>query len=54
MVEIQGKKGRKVPVLLTKEMKEAMELLVEKRGEVNINPYNPYLFATANKVIKWG
>ena len=49
MVEIQGKKGRKVPVLLTKEMKEAMELLVEKRGEVNINPYNPYLFATANK-----
>ena len=46
MVEIQGKRGRKVPLLLTKEIKEAMQLLVEKREEVNINPANPYLFAT--------
>ena len=41
MVEIQGK-------LLTKEMKEAMDLFVEKREVVNINPANPYLFERAS------
>lgn len=46
MVELQGNRGCKVPVLLTKEMKEAMQLLVEKREAVNINPANVFLFAT--------
>ena len=45
MVEIRGKRGRKVPVLLTKEVKKAMVLLVEKRDAVGINPRNLYLFA---------
>lgn len=45
MVEIRGKRGRKVPVLLTKEVKKAMILLVDKREAVGINPRNPYLFA---------
>ena len=52
MVEIQGK-------LLTKEMKEAMDLFVEKREVVNINPANPYLFERAsatsvNQLGSWG
>lgn len=45
MVEIQGKRWWKVPLLL-KEKKEAMQLLVEKREVVQINQRNPYLFAT--------
>lgn len=46
MVEIQGKRGWKVLLLLTKEMREAMELLLEKREVVQIDQRNPYLFAT--------
>lgn len=45
MVEIKRKRGRKVPILLTKEVKKAIEVLVEKRSEVGINPENHYLFA---------
>ena len=45
MVEIKGKRDRKVPLLLTKEVKEAIDVLVEKRAEVDINQENPYLFA---------
>lgn len=45
MVEIKGKRGRKVPLLLTKEVKEAIDVLVKKRTEVGINQKNPYLFA---------
>ena len=48
MVEILGKRGRKVPVLLTKEIKDAMQLLVDKREVVHINPRNQYFFATPN------
>jgi len=44
-VEIKGKRGRKVPILLTKEVKEAIDVLVKRRSEVGINPENPYLFA---------
>ena len=47
MVEIRGKRGRKVPVLLTPEMKTAMDVLVDKRKEVNINPKNPFFFRTS-------
>ena len=46
MVEIKGKRGRKVPLFLTEEVKQAMDVLVETRSEVGINPENPYLFAT--------
>lgn len=46
MVEIKGKRGRKVPLLLTEEVEQAMDVLVEMRREVGINPENPYLSAT--------
>lgn len=46
MVEIKRERGRKVPLLLTEEVKQAMDVLVETRSEVGINPENPYLFAT--------
>ena len=45
LVEIKGKRGRKVPILLTKEVNRAIDVLLETRSEVGINPENPYLFA---------
>ncbi|KAL0961574.1 hypothetical protein UPYG_G00355070, partial [Umbra pygmaea] len=44
-IEIQGKRGRKVPILLTPAMKESLELLVEKREECGVLKKNTYLFA---------
>lgn len=44
-VEIKGKRGRKVPILLTSEMKEAVDALVAAREVVGISEENTYLFA---------
>nr|XP_046253175.1 uncharacterized protein LOC124063495 isoform X2 [Scatophagus argus] len=44
-MEIRGKRGRKVPVLLTPAMQQALDLLVSKRQECGILPENTYLFA---------
>ncbi|XP_070210395.1 uncharacterized protein [Littorina saxatilis] len=43
-IEIPGKRGRTVPVLLTSAMKRSLELLASSREKVGINPENPYLF----------
>lgn len=45
-VEIVGKKGRTIPVLLTNELKEALDLLNQKRSEAGVLETNPYMFAT--------
>ncbi|XP_026054801.1 uncharacterized protein LOC113040760 [Carassius auratus] len=44
-LEIRGKRGKKVPVLLTKDMLESMDLLNESRSTVGISDSNPYVFA---------
>ncbi|XP_041954724.1 uncharacterized protein LOC121713822 isoform X4 [Alosa sapidissima] len=44
-LEIRGKRGRKVPVLLTPDMVQSLELLVEKRDECGVEKDNPYLFS---------
>ncbi|XP_026106347.1 uncharacterized protein LOC113078238 [Carassius auratus] len=44
-LEIRGKRGKKVPVLLTKDMLESMDLLNESRSTVGIDEANPYVFA---------
>lgn len=44
-LEIRGKKGKKVPVLLTKDMVESMDMLNESRSKVGIDKDNPYVFA---------
>ena len=46
VVEIQGKRGCKVPVLLIKVVKKAVILLMDKREAVGIHLRNTYLFAT--------
>ncbi|KAL2085049.1 hypothetical protein ACEWY4_020567 [Coilia grayii] len=44
-LEIRGKRGRKVPVLLTPDMVQSLELLVEKRDECGVEKDNPYIFS---------
>ncbi|XP_073726112.1 uncharacterized protein [Misgurnus anguillicaudatus] len=44
-VEIRGKRGRKVPVLLKPSLVSAMELLVETREVCGVPNENPFMFA---------
>lgn len=44
-VEIRGKKGRKVPMILTRKLEKNCLLLVKLRDNVGINPKNKYVFA---------
>ena len=48
-VEIVGKRGRLVPILLTPLMTEALGFLVTCRDEVEISPDNIYLFASMHR-----
>ncbi len=45
MVEITGKRNRKVPVLLTPDVKEAIVVLNSTRGKGNVTKENMYVFA---------
>ena len=49
MVEIRGKRGRKVPVILTPEMIKGVDLLIKTREAVGIAVENPYVFARLNR-----
>lgn len=48
IVQIIGKRGRKVPLLLTRDMKESIDTLILNRIKAGILPQNPYIFAIAN------
>lgn len=47
-IELVGKRGRTVPVLLTNETHEWINLLVETRSDVGVHPTNKYIFARPN------
>ncbi|XDV16124.1 hypothetical protein PO909_015963 [Leuciscus waleckii] len=47
-VEIRGKRGRKVAVLLSPDMVDALTLLVSKRSECGVLDTNEFLFARPN------
>lgn len=49
LVEIMGKHNRKVPVLITPTIGEALKVLVQMRTAVGIPADNPYVFATVSK-----
>ena len=49
MVEIRGKRDRKVPVILTPEVKNSIDLLNKTRRAVGIPDKNPYVFARPNR-----
>lgn len=49
MVEIRGKRGRKVPVILTPEVKDSIDLLNKTRKPVEIPDENPFIFARPSR-----
>lgn len=49
MVEIRGKRGRRVAVILTPELRDGIDLLNQTRSAVCIPVENPYVFARANR-----
>ena len=46
LVQIPGKKNRKVPILITADVKEAIDILNAYRDKVDIPSSNPYCFAS--------
>ncbi|XP_071831513.1 uncharacterized protein [Apostichopus japonicus] len=46
-IEIIGNKGNTVPVLLTKQMEDTVDLLISLRQKVGVNPDNKFLFPCA-------
>lgn len=47
-VDIVGKRGRTVPILLTNKVKMSVNVLLETRDIVGVRPDNPYVFARVN------
>lgn len=45
LVEVMGKRNRKVPVLLTPPMKSGIESLIHFRETCGVHPENIYVFA---------
>jgi hypothetical protein len=46
MVQLPGKRNRRVPLLITPDVKSAMEVLVRNRRYSGIPDNNPYFFAS--------
>lgn len=53
VVDIIGKRGRRVPVLLTAEIQISIEVLQKTRNSVNISKKNLYLFARTGDSIEY-
>lgn len=49
VVETEGKRGRKVPVILTPQVKEAIDLLIRYRDKCGVYLHNKYIFARTNE-----
>ena len=45
LVEVFGKRGRKVPMLITPDVKESIDMLLQKREECHVLKDNPFVFA---------
>ena len=45
IVKIIGKRGRIVPIILTKDMKDSLDLVISKRVQYGILSENPFVFA---------
>jgi hypothetical protein len=50
LVNITGKRDRTVPVILTPDVKNAIDILLSVRGLVGVNPANVYVFAVASPI----
>jgi len=49
-IEIPGKRGNFVPILLTHKFRQAVDLLLEKRHVVNVAQMNDFVFARPNSL----
>ena len=47
-IEIIGKRGRIVPVILTAKMKQSVDILLQYRERINVSSSNNFIFAIAN------
>ncbi len=43
-IEITGKRGRRVPFILTEAMRRAVDLLLRHREKAGVLPGNPFIF----------
>ena len=48
-VEVPGKRGRTVPMLLTQQMQNWISILISSRDNVGISKENPYMFARLHR-----
>lgn len=44
-LKVRGKRGRKVPMLLTRELEASIKLIINVRKTIGVNPANKYVFA---------
>ncbi|KAF5305359.1 hypothetical protein FQR65_LT18709 [Abscondita terminalis] len=51
VVEVVGKRGKKVPIILTPQTKESVDLLIELREQCGISRENPYIFARSKNAL---
>ena len=49
LVYVRGKRGRKVPVLMTGEVVQAIHVLIKTRSVVSVSRENKYIFATLTR-----
>ncbi|XP_060574196.1 uncharacterized protein LOC132731915 [Ruditapes philippinarum] len=54
LVEVVGKQYKRVPILLSQTMVEAIQALVDKRAEGGVRSCNPYVFAQGDSNFKRG
>lgn len=53
IVEIEGKRGRKVPVILSSIIKECIDILIRHRDECKISFHNKYVFARSHDSVSY-
>ena len=49
LVYVRGKRGNKVPILLTAEVKDGIEALISTRGVAGVHEENKYVFAAPTR-----
>ena len=49
MIYVKGKRGKRVPIILTPDVKQAMDLLIKTRGDVGVAQNNRYVFAAPTR-----
>lgn len=52
VVEVSGKRGRRVPIILSPDMKRGIDLLLKTRKSAGISNKNPYVFARNGNLLE--